>query len=792
MKNLFTLLLALGLTPALVQAQDPAAQTIPAPALKLDREQLATLLGPIALYPDPLVALILPASTFPSDIVLAARFVTSGDDPTLADEKEWDSSVKSLTRYPDTLKWLDENLEWTTQLGEAYLAQPEDVMDAIQTLRTQAQSVGNLVDTPEQRIVKDDTYVRIVPAQPEYIYVPRYDPEVVYIERPVARPLLSFSTGFLVGRWLNYDFDWHHRRLYCGDWHRDRGWDYRRHHDHDDHDRDRNRGNTSVRINNTNITNNSVYINNNITNYQVWQGDSRRRLASTRSAGFNRGGDRGRAPTVVRPRPFVEVANRETIRRPEIATTERSFRGPNDRRGPGNNNDNNGRGPNNGRGDDRDGRRDDRKGPFVMPRTAAPEVTGDGRPGGKGFPKGDPRKGDVTGGPNNRDRDRDRDGIPNRPDGRDWRPGDRPPGPGVADNDKRDNLDKLVRDPRKGDQPGNGNPLRPGTPAPGMRDSDGPGRPSLPGVADNDKRDNSDRLVRDPKKGDQAGNRPNLRPGTPAPGIRDATPNGRPPGSMNDGDRDRTPGPSRDDLTAKNRGDEPNAKGRPPGRPASNDSNPGNVVRTPRTDAPNQPGPVAGTPGGRSQADKDSLKSADPRKNAPSSRPPMPGPVVRKEAPDQRDGPKPPAAVADRRDSPKPAPSVAPRREMPKPQVAAPQRREAPKPQAAPPAKREMPKAKVAAAPERREAPRPQMKAPQHREAPKVKARVAAAPVHREAPKPQASKPRSAPKPKASAPAQRSAPKVQAAKPKPQAAKPAPKAKPSASKEDPRKKDKKR
>jgi hypothetical protein len=268
MKPLLSALLLLGLLPALPAQDvpvDPSGAVVP--DVRLSRDQLKELTGPIALYPDPLVAMILPASTFPSDVVLAARFVQSNEDPALADEKPWDESIRGLTRYPDVLAWMDENLEWTTQLGYAYLAQPDDVMDAIQELRAQAQTVGNLVDTPQQRVVREESYIRIVPAEPEYIYVPYYDPEIVYYERPYNEPYLTFSLPWLVGAWLTFDFDWHRHRLYCGDWHGD--WDYH-------HRRDRDyRGEP-------------VYINNSFTNYNVWQGDSRRRLGSTRAFAQNR------------------------------------------------------------------------------------------------------------------------------------------------------------------------------------------------------------------------------------------------------------------------------------------------------------------------------------------------------------------------------------------------------------------------------------------------------------------------------------------------------------------------
>ena len=187
---------------------------------KLPPEALNQLLAPVALYPDALIALILPASTAPSDVVLAARYLSSNGDPAQVANQPWDESVKSLVRYPDVLKWMDQNLEWTTQVGVAFLDQPADVMNAIQQLRAQAIAAGNLVDCPQQKIVKEETCVRIVPAEPELIYVPRYDPEVVYVRpyEPYLGPALTFGVGFAVGSWLNYDCDWPRRRMYVGDW----------------------------------------------------------------------------------------------------------------------------------------------------------------------------------------------------------------------------------------------------------------------------------------------------------------------------------------------------------------------------------------------------------------------------------------------------------------------------------------------------------------------------------------------------------------------------------------------
>lgn len=180
-------------------------------------EQLDQLLGPIALYPDALVAVILPASTVPSDIVMASRFLAAGGAPESVDNQPWDDSVKSLAHYPEVVKWMDDNLEWTKELGETFVAQPADVMKAVQRLRAKAQAVGSLKSTPEQQVVMEGQDICIVPAQPDVIYVPRYDPAVVYVQTTYyTDPFLTFGVGFAVGSWLYYDCDWGHRVIWVG------------------------------------------------------------------------------------------------------------------------------------------------------------------------------------------------------------------------------------------------------------------------------------------------------------------------------------------------------------------------------------------------------------------------------------------------------------------------------------------------------------------------------------------------------------------------------------------------
>jgi len=215
-----------------IQAQDE-------PSSLRSPEELDQLFGPIALYPDALIALILPASTVSSDVVMAARYLRGNGDPARVEAESWDDSVKSLSHYPEVVKWMDEDLAWTKQAGEAFVAQPADVMNAIQRLRTAARAAGTLVDTPQQRVVMEDDEIAIIPADPEVIYVPRYDPEVVYVSRPgyYHDPFLTFGAGFATGIWLGYDFDWGRHRLWTIDRRdRERYWRDRREHGWSHHD----------------------------------------------------------------------------------------------------------------------------------------------------------------------------------------------------------------------------------------------------------------------------------------------------------------------------------------------------------------------------------------------------------------------------------------------------------------------------------------------------------------------------------------------------------------------------
>jgi len=152
------------------------------------QEELDQLLAPIALYPDSLVAQILMASTYPLEVVEAARWAKAnqdlkGDSLTSALEKEdWDPSVKSLVNFPQVLGMMNEKLDWTQKLGDAFLAQQKDVMDTVQKLRQKAQAQGNLKSSEEQKVVveKETKTIIIESANPQVVYVPTYNPTVVY------------------------------------------------------------------------------------------------------------------------------------------------------------------------------------------------------------------------------------------------------------------------------------------------------------------------------------------------------------------------------------------------------------------------------------------------------------------------------------------------------------------------------------------------------------------------------------------------------------------------------------
>src|SRR4051794_675761 len=192
---------------ALVQFADAQDAKEPAPFKK---EQIEQLVAPIALYPDPLIAQILMASTYPLEVVAAARWVKANPkvkDKALEDamQKEtWDASVKSLTAFPQVLAMMNEKLDMTQSLGDAFLAQQKDVLDAIQRLRGKAEQAGNLKTTKEQTVstVKENnqTVIKIEPAQPDVVYVPTYQPAVYGAwPYPAYPPYSYYPPGYVPG-----------------------------------------------------------------------------------------------------------------------------------------------------------------------------------------------------------------------------------------------------------------------------------------------------------------------------------------------------------------------------------------------------------------------------------------------------------------------------------------------------------------------------------------------------------------------------------------------------------------
>ena len=156
----------------------------------LDAEALETLVAPVALYPDDLLAVVLPASTYPLQIVLAARFLEAGSENADGDatqpSEEWDDAVVALLNYPEVVALMDGNLEWTRRLGEAVLVQEEDVIAAISAFREQAKDAGNLESDGKQEVaVNEAGAIEIKPAVPDEIYVPYYEPAEVIVRQPV-------------------------------------------------------------------------------------------------------------------------------------------------------------------------------------------------------------------------------------------------------------------------------------------------------------------------------------------------------------------------------------------------------------------------------------------------------------------------------------------------------------------------------------------------------------------------------------------------------------------------------
>ena len=218
---------------------DQSAAPQPPQAAQQTPEQLQQLVAPIALYPDALVAQILAAATYPAEIVEADRWMQQHTDlkgKKLADEvnkQSWDPSVKALAQFPSVLANMDKNLSWTSSLGDAYVNQSQNVMDAVQVMRSRAQGAGNLKSTPQETVATQGQTITIAPVNPDVVYVPQYDPWLVY-----GAPLgvwpgwypypglylagvgIAFGVGFGLGFFAGFGwefghwgFDWHNRAM---------------------------------------------------------------------------------------------------------------------------------------------------------------------------------------------------------------------------------------------------------------------------------------------------------------------------------------------------------------------------------------------------------------------------------------------------------------------------------------------------------------------------------------------------------------------------------------------------
>jgi hypothetical protein len=187
--------------PDLAQQPDLSQQQQGAPQQPLSAGDLEQLIAPVALYPDNLLAQILAASTYPAQVAVADQWVHGmqsqgyGSPDQIAAGAEahgdWDPSIKALTAFPQVLDMLNQNLAWTTGLGNAYYNQPQDVMQTVQVLRDRAQQAGNLQNTPQEQVSDDQGYLEVAPANPDTVYVPAYNPWDVY-GQPIA-PYPGFS-----------------------------------------------------------------------------------------------------------------------------------------------------------------------------------------------------------------------------------------------------------------------------------------------------------------------------------------------------------------------------------------------------------------------------------------------------------------------------------------------------------------------------------------------------------------------------------------------------------------------
>ncbi len=218
---------------AVTQEQPPASDS---QAAKLPPEQLDSLVAPIALYPDPMLSQTLVASTYPLEVIQLQQWLAQNkgmNEKQLADavkKQDWDPSIQGLAALPDVVKLLSENIKWTTDLGNAFLAQQNDVMDAVQRMRKKAQDAGNLKSSEQQKVevktVESKQVIVVEQASPEVVYVPSYNPTVVYGAPVYAYPPIAYPPPgyYAAGMAISFGVGVAMGAMWSGGWGYNSGW----------------------------------------------------------------------------------------------------------------------------------------------------------------------------------------------------------------------------------------------------------------------------------------------------------------------------------------------------------------------------------------------------------------------------------------------------------------------------------------------------------------------------------------------------------------------------------------
>src|SRR5271166_966743 len=242
---------------AATQTQLPDAPSAQAVA-KIPADQLDSLVAPIALYPDPMLSQVLVASTYPLEVIQLQQWLAQHKDlkdkelAAAVEKQDWDPSIQSLAGLPDLVKLLSENIKWTTDLGNAFLAQQNDVMDAVQRMRKKAQDNGNLKSNEQQKVevktVESKQVIVVEQANPQVVYVPSYNPTVVYGAPVYAYPPIAYPPPgyYAAGMAISFGIGVAMGAAWGGGWGYNSGWG----------------GNNNVTINNNNnFVNNSNRVN---------------------------------------------------------------------------------------------------------------------------------------------------------------------------------------------------------------------------------------------------------------------------------------------------------------------------------------------------------------------------------------------------------------------------------------------------------------------------------------------------------------------------------------------------